>query len=141
MADELQTKLVTTLTSLRDKGRTPTQAVEQIIQALGGHYQDVHRISVLNATLISDVLYSVYQEALSPQELTILLRNMGYEPQDIALAMHTSFATLNAQAIGALLLDAQVYPQTEKQEIHLALRFARFPAPECDRAVAALYPA
>ncbi len=139
MADELQNKLVTALTSLRDQGKTPTQAVEHIIQALGGHYHDISRISVLNAKLIADVLYTVYQGTIAAQELAVLLRNMRYGGPDIALAIRTTFTTLDARAIGALLLDEQVYPESEKQEVHAALHHAQFAVPECDQAVEALY--
>ncbi len=141
MADELQNKLVTALTSLRDQGKTPTQAVEHMIQALGGHYHDISRISVLNAKLIADVLYAVYQGKITAHELAVLLRNMCYGGPEIALALRTTFTTLDAQAIGALLLDAQVYPESEKQQVHDALRHAKFAVPECDQAVEALYSA
>lgn len=93
MADELQNKLVTALTSLREQGKTPTQAVEHMIQALGGHYHDISRISVLNAKLIADVLYTVYQGTITAQELAVLLRNMCYGGPDIALAIRTTFTT------------------------------------------------
>lgn len=141
MADELQNKLVTALTSLRDQGKTPTQAVEHMIQTLGGHYHDISRISVLNANVIADVLYTVYQGKIVAHELAVLLRNMCYGGPDIALALRSTFTMLDAQAIGALLLDTQVYPESEKQQVHHALHYAKFAVPECDRAVEALYSA
>lgn len=141
MADVLVDKLVTTLTSLRDQGKTPTEAVEHIILALGGHYADVARISVLNAKLITEVLRTVYQDKVSEQEVVVLLRNMRYAPLEIALALHTVFPTLGAQGVGTLLLGEQVYPQCERAQLREALLYAHFPADECEQALAALYPA
>lgn len=69
----------------------------------------ISRISVLNAKLIADVMYTVYQGKISAHELAVLLRNMCYGGPDIALALRTTFTILDAQAIGTLLLlDAQV---------------------------------
>lgn len=141
MADELVNKLVTALTSLRDQGKTPTQAVEHIILALGGHYADVARISVLNAQLITDVLCTVYQDEIRTPELVVMLRNMRYAPLEIALALHTSFPALDAHAVGALLLSEQAYPSCEQAQMREALLYAHFPAPDCEQALAALYPA
>ncbi|MGK2888205.1 MAG: hypothetical protein ACSLEN_01040 [Candidatus Malihini olakiniferum] len=80
------------LMSLRDQGKTPTQAVEHIMQALGMYYHDISRINVLNAKLIADILYTVYQGTIAAQEMAVLLRNMRYGRPDIALAILTTLS-------------------------------------------------
>lgn len=141
MSDELQNKLVNALISQRDKGKTPTEAVENLLLALGAHYHDVARISVLNAKLIGEVLISVYQDKLAALELASLLRNMHFAPPEIASGLHANFTAMDAQTIASLLLHEQVYPQCNKEQIREALHYVRFSDHDCDQALAALFPA
>ncbi|MEH2920401.1 hypothetical protein ACFFL1_07670 [Samsonia erythrinae] len=102
--DEIKNKLVSILASQQAQGRTPEQAVENILQALGGRAGDVSRISVLTSTLIADVLYTVYQETITYRQIALLLRKLGYADRDIAVALHASYPQLTTQDVDELFI-------------------------------------
>lgn len=91
MTDTLKEKLVMALVSLRDEGKTPEQAVLQIIQAFGGSYADVARISMLNVGLVAEVLYSVYQDTITAREIAAILLKMGNPAQDVVTTVRGYF--------------------------------------------------
>ncbi|ACX86752.1 conserved hypothetical protein [Pectobacterium parmentieri WPP163] len=136
--DEIKNKLVSVLASQQAQGKTPEQAVENILQALGGRVGDVSRISVLTSTLIADVLYTVYQDATTHQQTAVILRKLGYAARDITVASHAIYPQLTAQEIGQLLQNSDIYPAIDRAALLDALVYANFPKAESEQAADAL---
>ncbi|KHT04405.1 hypothetical protein RC91_08555 [Pectobacterium brasiliense] len=136
--DEIKNKLVSVLASQQAQGKTPEQAVEHILQALGGRAGDVSRISVLTSTLIADVLYTVYQEAITYQQIAVILRKLCYAARDIAVASHAIYPQLTVQEIGQLLQSPEIYPTIDRAALLDALTYANFSKAESEQVADAL---
>lgn len=136
--DEIKNKLVSVLAAQQAQGKTPEQAVDHILQALGGRVGDVSRISVLTSTLIADVLYTVYQETIMHQQIAVILRKLGYAARDIAVASHTIYPQLSVQDIGQLLQISEIYPTIDRAALLDALTYANFSKMESEQAADAL---
>ncbi|WP_409161523.1 hypothetical protein [Pectobacterium sp. B2J-2] len=136
--DEIKNKLVSVLAAQQAQGKTPEQAVDHILQALGGRAGDVSRISVLTSTLIADVLYTVYQDAITPQQVAVILRKLGYSARDIAVASHAIYLQLSIHDIGQLLQGPEVYPTIDRAALLDALTYANFSKVESEQVADAL---
>lgn len=136
--DEIKNKLVSVLASQQAQGKTPEQAVDHILQAVGGRVGDVSRISVLTSTLIADVLYTVYQEAITYQQIAVILCKLGYSARDIAVASRAIYPQLGVQDIGQLLQAPAIYPAIERAALLDALTYAHFSKVESEQAADAL---
>lgn len=95
MANEIKEKLVAVVASLHERGMTPEQALEHILQAWGGAEKDIALISLITSELIADVLYSVYQDGISPRQIAMILQRLGYDRQAIADTLRTQFPELS----------------------------------------------
>ncbi|MBA0168843.1 MULTISPECIES: hypothetical protein [Pectobacterium] len=136
--DEIKNKLVSVLASQQAQGKTPEQAVDHILQALGGRAGEVSRISILTSTLIADVLYTVYQETITYQQIAVILRKLCYAARDIAVASHTIYPQLSVQDIGQLLQYPEIYPTIDRAALLDALTYAHFSKAESEQAADAL---
>jgi hypothetical protein len=136
--DEIKNKLVSVLASQQAQGKTPEQAVDHILQALGGRAGDVSRISVLTSTLIADVLYTVYQDVITHQQVAVILHKLGYAARDIAVALHAIYPQLSVQDVGQLLQSPEIYPTIDRVTLLDALTYAHFSKVECEQAADAL---
>lgn len=136
--DEIKNKLVSVLAAQQAQGRTPEQAVDHILQALGGRAGDVSRISVLTSTLIADVLYTVYQDAIASQQIAVILRKLCYGARDIAVALHAIYPQLTAHDVGQLLQRAETDSALDRAALLDALSYANFPHAESELAAEAL---
>ncbi|MBA5603202.1 hypothetical protein H1224_19315 [Pectobacterium aroidearum] len=136
--DEIKNKLVSVLASQQAQGKTPEQAVDHILQALGGRAGDVSRISVLTSTLIADVLYTVYQDVITHQQVAVILHKLGYAARDIAVALHAIYPQLSAQDVGQLLQSPEIYPTIDRVALLDALTYAHFSKVESEQAADAL---
>ncbi|KHN53719.1 hypothetical protein [Pectobacterium fontis] len=136
--DEIKNKLVSVLAAQQTQGKTPEQAVEHILQALGGRAGDVSRISVLTPTLIADVLYTVYQDAITPRQIAVILRKLGYAARGIAAALHAIYPPLAAHDIGQLLQNPELYPTIDRAALLDALTHAKFSPAESEQVAEAL---
>ncbi|MEQ9903456.1 hypothetical protein [Pectobacterium aroidearum] len=136
--DEIKNKLVSVLASQQAQGKTPEQAVDHILQALGGRAGDVSRISVLTSTLIADVLYTVYQDVITHQQVAVILHKLGYAARDIAVALHAIYPQLSVQDVGQLLQSPEIYPTIDRVTLLDALTYAHFSKVESEQAADAL---
>ncbi|KHT42764.1 hypothetical protein [Pectobacterium brasiliense] len=136
--DEIKNKLVSVLASQQAQGKTPEQAVEHILQALGGRANEVSRISILTSTLIADVLYTVYQDAITYQQIAVILRKLCYAARDIAVASHVIYPQLTVQEIGQLLQSPEIYPTIDRAALLDALTYANFSKAESEQVADAL---
>lgn len=136
--DEIKNKLVSVLASQQAQGKTPEQAVDHILQALGGRAGDVSRISVLTSTLIADVLYTVYQDVITHQQVAVILHKLGYAARDIAVALHAIYPQLSVQDVGQLLQSPEIYPTIDRVALLDALAYAHFSKVESEQAADAL---
>ncbi|WP_350317140.1 hypothetical protein OHK33_11135 [Pectobacterium aroidearum] len=136
--DEIKNKLVSVLASQQAQGKTPEQAVDHILQALGGRAGDVSRISVLTSTLIADVLYTVYQDVITHQQVAVILHKLGYAARDIAVALHSIYPQLSVQDVGQLLQSPEIYPTIDRVALLDALTYAHFSKVESEQAADAL---
>ncbi|MBG0749789.1 MULTISPECIES: hypothetical protein [Pectobacterium] len=136
--DEIKNKLVSVLASQQAQGKTPEQAVAHILQALGGRAGDVPRISVLTSTLIADVLYTVYQDVITHQQVAVILHKLGYAARDIAVALHAIYPQLSVQDVGQLLQSPEIYPTIDRVALLDALTYAHFSKVESEQAADAL---
>ncbi|MDY4386850.1 MULTISPECIES: hypothetical protein [Pectobacterium] len=136
--DEIKNKLVSVLASQQAQGKTPEQAVDHILQALGGRAGDVSRISVLTSTLIADVLYTVYQDVITHHQVAVILHKLGYAARDIAVALHAIYPQLSVQDVGQLLQSPEIYPTIDRVALLDALTYAHFSKVESEQAADAL---
>ncbi|UMO88277.1 hypothetical protein HP572_01315 [Pectobacterium sp. PL64] len=136
--DEIKNKLVSVLASQQAQGKTPEQAVEHILQALGGRANEVSRISILTSTLIADVLYTVYQDEITHQQIAVILRKLCYAARDIATALHVIYPQLTAHEIGQLLQSPEIYPTIDRAALLDALTYATFSKVESEQVADAL---
>lgn len=136
--DEVKNKLVSVLAAQHAQGKTPAQAVEHILQALGGRAGDVSRISVLTSTLIADVLYTVYQDGITHQQIAVILRKLGYAARDIAVAAHAIYSHLTVQDVAQLLQSPEIYSTIDRAALLDALIYANFAKAESEQAADAL---
>ncbi|MFP9230017.1 hypothetical protein [Pectobacterium cacticida] len=135
--DEIKNKLVSVLASLQSQGNSPEQAVEHILQALGGLAGNVSRFPFLTSTLIADVLYSVYQEAITEQQIAVILHKLCYPARDIVVGLHTTYPLLAAQYIGEILMNPAIYLTLDRDTLLDALN-AGFSKTESELAADAL---
>ncbi|MFT9846049.1 Kelch repeat-containing protein [Aneurinibacillus sp. REN35] len=77
---------------------------------------------------------------LTPLEMTWIIKQWGYLPQEAVKGMREFDSTFSAAEIGKLLLNEQAYPLLNKAEMKSALSGGGFSQAEAETAVNLLYP-
>ncbi|WJV54628.1 hypothetical protein PCO85_04040 [Prodigiosinella aquatilis] len=140
MSTELKDKLVSVLSSLRENGFTPEEAVNHIIQALGSQYTDVSRINILTARLVVEVLQMAYEDDISAQNNGVILRKLGYVGRDVADSIHFCYPQLTPQDIGQIVLTSDVHSNTDRATFVAAMSYAGYRQQESEQVASMLYP-
>ncbi|AUH02121.1 hypothetical protein CWC46_21415 [Prodigiosinella confusarubida] len=140
MSTELKDKLVSVLSSLRENGFTPEEAVNHIIQALGSQYTDVSRINILTARLVVEVLQTAYEDDISAQNNAVILRKLGYVGRDVADSIHFCYPQLTPQDIGQIVLTSDAHSNTDRDTFVAAMSYAGYHQQESEQVASMLYP-
>ncbi|WP_315708385.1 hypothetical protein [Brenneria uluponensis] len=140
MSTELKDKLVSVLSSLRENGFTPEEAVNHIIQALGSQYTDVSRINILTARLVVEVLQMAYEDDISAQNNGVILRKLGYVGRDVADSIHFCYPQLTPQDIGQIVLTSDAHSNIDRATFVAAMSYAGYCQQESEQVASMLYP-
>ncbi|OCA54485.1 hypothetical protein [Photorhabdus namnaonensis] len=89
---------------------------------------------------IANALREVSLTPLSPIDIAVILRQLDFPINEIAIALHKHFSTLDSLDIGQMLLEPKVYPTTTRKELVAALGEAGFETQEAELAANILYP-
>ncbi|SLM61856.1 MULTISPECIES: hypothetical protein [Dickeya] len=139
MFNDLREKMVTVLARIRERGYGPQEAITHIVQSLGSRYSDVSRVNVLTAKLIADVIYSTYQDETSAQEIAGIIRMLGYASRDVVGAIHEQFPELTPEDVGRIVLNEQVYPNTDRSTFVAAMTYGGYSREESEQVASLLY--
>ncbi|OWO84470.1 hypothetical protein B5C26_05440 [Photorhabdus luminescens] len=77
---------------------------------------------------------------LYPIDIAVILRELDFPANEIAVALHKHFPTLPPLDVGQMLLNTKVYPATTRPELVTALSGAGFQTQEAELAANILYP-
>jgi hypothetical protein len=93
----------------------------------------------ITAKTLGAALTAVF-DSITPLDMARILKNeFAGSPGDVAQGVAYAFPELSALAVGKLLLDAQVYPGLDKDQMRDALLSADFSAQDVNAAIATLY--
>ncbi|MEE9927579.1 hypothetical protein [Microvirgula aerodenitrificans] len=140
MANPPDPSLIAALQTQKQQGATPQQAVLNLELACAGHAAGVINPRTIGAEVLTLALREVYGEELTALAAAIILHNLGYPVDDIAVALKVNYSGLSALDLGGILLNPNVYPQTGRPELSHALTGAGFSPDETLLAANILYP-
>jgi hypothetical protein len=111
--------LATALHAQKLLGRSPARAIATLaglpVSLTGLHQQK------LGAAALGAMLNNVYAGKISPLDTAVILCDMGYSLDDVALALRQACPALAAHDAGAILLDRQVHPGASRADLTAAL--------------------
>lgn len=140
MPDLSHPELVAALAATRQQGMSAVDAVRYLAQAGLSHRATVPDPAQAGAVPLAASLREAYGDALAALDIAIILRNLDYPVDQVALALHQNFPTLGALDTGIILLNHDVYPDTERPALFDALEKAGYAGTDSDLAANVLFP-
>lgn len=131
---------VAALQAEKDQGRTAAEAMSALVamsQGMRGRGP-----LQLGAPALAAGLYQVYMDTdgITALDIAAILRNLGFDVNEIALALHDSYPSLAPLDTGTILLDPLVYPATPRPGLVAALVAAGYPSADSALAANILFP-
>jgi len=143
MSESVPTALIAQLVALKQQGASAIQAVYDLKHTASDSSAITRGIFVwteIGASALTKDLKEVYQDAFTPLDAAIILKNLGFPINEVADALHTTFPDRSSLEIGGILLNPQVFPETSRPNLTAALVHAGFESASANLAANILFP-
>lgn len=140
MSDLSHPELVAALAATRQQGMSAIDAVRFLAKAGLARRAAVPDPAQTGAVPLAASLREAFGDALDAHAVAVILRQLDYPLDQIALALHQNFPTLAPLETGTILLDPQVYPDAPRPALVDALEQAGYGAADSGLAANILFP-